>query len=107
MATTITATTTATVESIALRGKSAEALKALIAARALKAEAEKAESAARATLLAVLKEKGVEKGYVAGHSVTLRVETRNGIDLAALRETMPEVAQAFATVTTVEKLVTR
>lgn len=105
--TTITTTETATVESVALRGKGAEALKALIAARALKAQAEAQESEARAILLDLLKGKGAVKAHVAGHSVVLRTETRATIDAKGLRETYPEIAQAFTNTATVEKLVTR
>lgn len=107
MTTNITATESVTIESVALRGKGAEALKALISARALKAQAEAQESEARATLLALLKDKGAVKAHVQGHSVVLRTETRNTIDSKGLRETYPEIAQAFTNTATIEKLVTR
>jgi len=105
--TNITTTETVSVESIALRGKGADALKALITARALKAQAEALESDARATLLAILKDKGAVKAHVAGHSVVFRTETRNTIDSKGLRETYPEIADAFTNTATIEKLVTR
>lgn len=107
MTTNITTTETVSVESIALRGKGADALKTLISARALKAQAEAQESDARATLLAILKDKGAVKAHVAGHSVVFRTETRSTIDSKGLRETYPEIADAFTNTATIEKLVTR
>lgn len=93
-------------ETIALKGNVAKAAQALVEARALKAQAEKAEAEARAIVMEALTQAGATKGTVKNITVTLRGETQSRIDSKGLRETYPEIAQAFTKEITVTKVIT-
>ena len=94
------------IETVALKGKVAQAAQALVEARALKAQAEKAEAEARAIVLEALEQAGATKGTYKNITVTLRGETQSRIDSKGLRETYPEIAQAFTKEISVTKVIT-
>lgn len=93
-------------ETVVFRGNVAKAAQALVEARALKAQAEKAEAEARAIVIEALQAVGATKGTVKNITVTLRGETQSRIDSKGLRETYPEIAEAFTKAISITKVIT-